>query len=143
MALKKCANCGVFFGGDGDTCSKCKSPGGVKAVITGDTEHDKFTNARALVYEQPHITPDELVKALKEMGIRITIAEIMTYVREGRFSLVTEGGGSYCLSCGKRIMIGSMCKECSDKLEVFRTPVKKVEKKEVKKPSGGMHTTKK
>lgn len=143
MSLKKCTNCGVFFGAKDteELCSACLSPISKKAVITGDAEHDKFANARAIVYDIPHISPDNLVKEMVDRGINITIREVMKYVNEGRLALVSEDGGSYCSSCGKKITIGTMCSNCSDKLEVFRTNTPKVVKKEEKQPVGkGMHT---
>lgn len=142
MALKKCTQCGVFFGGEGDTCSKCNTPNGIKVIVTGDIEHDKFMNARAVVYEMPHISPDELVKRLNEMDVDITIKEVLAYVKAGRLSLVTEDGGTYCLSCGKRIMIGTMCADCTAKLEIFRASSKPVKKEEPKPIKTGMHTKK-
>ncbi len=139
MALKKCENCGVFFGAKNEEilCSNCTSPKGKRVVITGDVEHDKFTNARAIVYDQPQISPEQLVKEMIELGIKITIKEIMRYVTAGRLALVSEGGGTYCSSCGKAIQIGSMCSDCTDKLEKFRNSVApKPEKVEVKKSTG-------
>ncbi len=145
MALKKCETCGVFFGAENDEkeCKNCSKPHGKRVVITGDPEHDKFTNARAIVYEQPQISPEELVSEMRAIEIDITVKEIMRYVTAGRLALVTDGEGTYCSSCGKRIQIGSMCSECSDKLEKFRNSVIKEEKKVEKKKTGGMHRTKK
>ena len=144
MALKKCSNCGVFFGTENgeDLCKNCRSPIGKKIVLTGDVEHDKFTNARALVYEQPNISPEELVKHMKGIGIKISIKEIMRYVNEGRLALTSDDGGSYCSSCGKKIMIGSMCSDCTDKLEKFRDSVRKEDKKVEATKTKGMHTGK-
>lgn len=144
MALKKCEQCGVFFGAEGNEtmCKTCTEPQRKKAVITGDAEHDKFANARAVVYDQPNITPEELVNELNERGIKITIREVMRYVTEGRLTLVTVEGGSYCTSCGRKIGIGTMCKDCSDKLDRFRTPEAKPKAEPAKKKSGGMHTKK-
>lgn len=133
MALKKCEKCGVFFGSEnGETlCNNCKFPKTKKYIITGDVEHDKFTNIRSMVYQHPHITPKELVAEMESVNIIITVKEILKYVTDGRLVLVTEDGGSYCSECGRKIMIGSMCSSCSDKLEQFRNPPKpkKVEPK--------------
>lgn len=143
MALKKCENCGVFFGANGNEtlCNNCANPQSKKAVITGDTEHDKFANARSIVYDQPNITPDELVKELVARGIDISIREVMKYVTDGRLTLVTVDGGSYCSSCGRKIMIGSMCKDCTDKLDKFRKPAA-TEAPKVEEKKSGMHTKK-
>jgi len=144
MALKKCEKCGVFFGAEGNEtlCTNCAEPKKKKAVLTGDVEHDKFANARAVVYDQPHITPKELVEELKARGIDITVREVMKYVTDGRLTLVTVEGGSYCTSCGRKIQIGTMCKDCTEKLDRFRTPNKPVEKV-VEQKKSGMHTKKK
>lgn len=143
LALKKCENCGVFFGAEGNEtlCENCRAPHGKKALITGDVEHDKFTNARAIVYDQPQITPKELVEELNNRGIAITISEVMRYVTEGRLTLVTVDGGTYCTGCGRKIQIGTMCSDCSDKLDRFRKPAQ-APKKEEKAKSRGMHTSK-
>lgn len=144
MALIKCENCGVFFGADGieKLCNKCALPKFKKAVMTGDTEHDKFANARAVVYDQPQVTPKELVVELEARGIEITIREVMKYVTDGRLTLVTVEGGTYCAACGRSITIGTMCKDCTKKLDKFRTPTpNKTSVEETKK--AGMHTGKK
>lgn len=144
MALKKCENCGVFFGAEGNEtlCKNCSGPKKKKAVITGDVEHDKFANARAVVYDQPNVTPEELVNELKARGIDITIREIMKYVTDGRLTLVTVEGGNYCLNCGKKIGIGTMCKECTEKLDRFRKAPAAQSNEPAKKSTSGMHTKK-
>jgi len=144
MALKKCENCGVFFGAEGNEvlCKNCTQPKSKKAVITGDTEHDKFANARAVVYDQPNVTPEELVNELKSRGLDITIREVMKYVTDGRLTLITVDGGSYCSSCGTKISLGTMCKECSKKLDRFRKSSKPEPKKEEPKKTSGMFTKK-
>lgn len=143
MALTKCSNCGKFFGAGGQEtmCIECRTPNKKKAVLTGDVEHDKFTNARTVVYDTPNITPEGLVNELKERGIEITLKEILKYVADGRLNLVTIDGGTYCSGCGTKILIGTMCSSCSDKLERFRKPTQAAAPAEVKK-AGGMHTKK-
>jgi len=144
MALKKCENCGVFFGAEGNEklCTNCAQPKAKKIVLTGDVEHDKFANARAVVYDQPQITPEKLVNELEARGIEITIREVMKYVTDGRLTLVTIDGGSYCSGCGRPISMGTMCKDCSKKLDKFRTPKPQAAPTPEKKKSG-MHTSKK
>ncbi len=144
MALKKCENCGVFFGSEnGETiCKNCAQPKRRKAVITGDPEHDKFANARSVVYDQPNITPEELVKELNARGVEVSISEVMKFVTDGRLTLITVEGGTYCSSCGTAIGMGTMCKACSEKLDRFRKPpTPKKAPEPVHKP--GMHTKKK
>jgi len=144
MALIKCENCGKFFGQENDEvlCHACREPDKKKAVLTGDVEHDKFTNARAIVYDEPHITPKDLTEELNARGIKITIQEIMKYVTEGRLQLVTVEGGNYCTGCGRAIQIGTLCSNCSDKLDKFRKPAVEKEKPMSKKKGAKMHTSK-
>ena len=142
MALVRCDKCGKFFGQEDDEklCHTCREPDRKKAIITGDIEHDKFTNARAIVYDSPHITPKELTEELNRRGIKITLQEIMRFVTEGRLTLVTIDGGTYCSGCGKKITIGTMWSDCSDKLDRFRKPPENKEKPVSKKPESKKHT---
>lgn len=144
MALVKCETCGKFFGQDTDEtlCKECREPNKKKAVLTGDIEHDKFTNARAIVYDMPQINPKELAEEMNARGVPITIQEVMRYVTEGRLNLVTIDGGTYCTGCGRAITIGTLCSNCSDKLEKFRQPPAKKEKVVPKKKVNKMHTSK-
>ncbi|MBN2795905.1 MAG: hypothetical protein JXR88_10905 [Clostridia bacterium] len=146
MPLQKCEKCGKYFGAEnGETlCTDCSSTSKKRAIVTGDIEHDKFTNARALVYDHPHITPQELADELTAMGLKTTIKEIMKYVTEGRLTLVTVDGGTYCSGCGRKIMIGTLCSDCSDKLDKFRKPAATSKPKDdTEKKFVGMHTQKK
>jgi ribosomal protein L32 len=145
MALKKCENCGKFFGAENDEtlCHDCSSTNTRKVITTGDVEHDKFTNARAIVYDHPHITPSELADELTNMGLKTTIKEIMRFVTEGRLTLVTIDGGTYCSSCGRKIMLGTLCSDCSDKLDKFRKPATPAKTQTEDKKYVGMHTKKK
>lgn len=142
MALKKCENCGKYFGAEENEtlCHECRAPGKRKVAMTGDLEHDKFTNARALVYDHPHITPKELAEELTNMGIPTTLKEILKYVSDGRLTLVTVDGGTYCSSCGRKIMLGTLCSDCSDKLDRFRKPAAKKQPEPTDKKKAGMHT---
>jgi predicted amidophosphoribosyltransferase len=144
MALVKCEKCGKFFGQEADEtlCHTCREPNKKKAVLTGDIEHDKFTNARAIVYESPYITPKELTEELNERGVKITLQEVMKYVTDGRLTLVTVDGGTYCSGCGRKITMGTLCSDCSDKLDRFRKPHVEKEKPISKKASAKMHTKK-
>ena len=123
MTLKKCTNCGIFFGGAGDICSKCATPTIVETVITDDTKSDIFTEIKDYLYSNQHVSPVELMNSLNEMGIDITIREIMSYINEGRLTLVTEENMPTCSNCGEKIMYGTMCADCNDQLEVYRIKI--------------------
>lgn len=144
MALVVCENCGKFFGQEKDEklCKECGQPERKKAVLTGDIEHDKFTNARAIVYEVPHISPKELTEEMVARGIPITLQEILKFVTDGRLQLVTVDGGNYCNGCGRAINLGTLCSNCSEKLDRFRKPATSTEKPMSKKPTAKMHTKK-
>ncbi|MCA0384092.1 MAG: hypothetical protein LCH34_00695 [Firmicutes bacterium] len=115
--LKKCEKCGRFFGDEGQTvCSACRmSSKGFKS--TGDPERDKFVMTRDIVYENPDISPQGIIDIMSDMGVEITIREIMKYVDEGRLSLNTVKDGNHCQRCGTRISFGKYCDRCRFKLE--------------------------
>lgn len=116
--LKKCEQCGRFFG-DGDQytlCSSCRlSTKTFKS--SGDAERDKFVLTRDLVYDNPDISPQGIIEILAEMGVEITLREIMKYVDEGRLVLNTVKEGNHCLSCGTKIGFGKYCDRCRLKKE--------------------------
>ncbi len=116
--LRKCEKCGRFFGDDngGNICNACKlSTRHYKS--TGDPERDKFTATRDLVYDNPDISPQGIIDIMADMGIDITIREIMKYVDEGRLSLNMEKNGNHCRGCGTRISFGKYCDRCRVKME--------------------------
>lgn len=116
--LKKCEKCGRFFGdeNEGNVCSACKLSNS-KFKSTGNVERDKFTCARDLVYDNPDISPQGIIDIMAEMGIDITIREIMKYVSEGRLSLNTIKEGNHCLKCGTKIGFGKYCDRCRIRVE--------------------------
>jgi len=116
--LKKCENCGRFFGDENETlCSSCRNTN-LKFKSTGDPERDKFVAARDVVYENPDISPQGIVDLLEENGIEITTREILKYVDEGRLSLNTIKEGNHCERCGTKISIGKYCDRCRVKMEL-------------------------
>lgn len=117
--LRKCEQCGRFFGDEGDSkiCSACRlSTRNFKS--TGDPERDKFQATRDAVYDNPDISPQGIIDLLAEMGIEITVRQIMKYVDEGRLSLNTDKVGNHCLGCGKKIGFGKYCDRCRLKQEM-------------------------
>lgn len=116
--LKKCEKCGRFFGDEDHTvCSACRlSKRHFKS--TGDMERDKFVAARDIVYDNPDISPQGIIDIMEEMGIEITIREILKYVDEGRLSLNTIKEGNHCQRCGTRVNFGKYCDRCRIKMEV-------------------------
>ncbi len=118
--LIKCEECGKFFGADDDSntiCSSCK-----EGEITGlkhikDPKEQRFVVARNIVYEQPDIAPDKLVQEMQDMGIDISIKDIMSYVRQGRLTLKNAEVENICEDCGKRILSGRKCPKCTKAFE--------------------------
>ena len=116
--LKKCEKCGRFFGDDtgGNICSACKLSN-TKFKTTGNIERDKFICARDLVYDNPDISPQGIIEYMADLGIDITLREIMKYVDEGRLSLNTIKEGNHCIKCGTKIGFGKYCDRCRIRLE--------------------------
>ena len=116
--LKKCEKCGRFFGDESgeNICSSCKLSG-TKFKSTGNIERDKFVCARDLVYDNPDISPQGIIEFMADLGIDITIREIMKYVDEGRLSLNTTKEGNHCLKCGTKIGFGKYCDRCRIRME--------------------------
>ncbi len=118
--LVKCEMCGKFFGADDASdkvCSSCGSGPKKRYSEIVDEDQRKFKAARDTVYDNPDISPQDLVDALAEMGIEITSKEIMGYVKEGRLSLKNNPDSRFCEDCGRVILSGRMCPKCSNKLE--------------------------
>lgn len=151
--LKKCESCGKFFGASDDGVKLCASC--AEGEITGlkhikDPKEQRFVVARNIVYENPDISPENLVKEMKDRGIEISIKEIMGYVREGRLTLKNANpNDNFCEDCGKRILSGRRCPSCTRKFEdnlhdasaEILKEVKEV-KDEEKKRRNVMHTQK-
>lgn len=116
--LKKCDNCGRFFGDENgsNVCNACKLST-KKFKSTGDVERDKFVTTRDLVYDNPDISPQGIIDIMAEMGLEITLREIMKYVDEGRLSLNTVKDGDHCISCGTKVAFGKYCDRCRLKQE--------------------------
>ena len=116
--LKKCEQCGRFFGDDESqtVCTACRLSTR-KFKSTGDIERDKFTLTRDLVYDNPDISPQGIIEILADMGVDITVKEILRYVEEGRLMLNTEKIGNHCLGCGTKIGFGKYCDRCRLKKE--------------------------
>ena len=120
--LKKCEQCGRFFGDDngGDVCNACKLSTR-KFKSSGDLERDKFTVTKELVYDNPDISPQGIIDIMADMGIDITLREIMKYVDEGRLTLNTEKVGNHCRNCGTKIGFGKFCDRCRLKMEGLKS----------------------
>lgn len=115
--LIKCEKCGRFFGDDGNTlCSSCRITTR-KFKSSGDPERDKFLMARDLVYDNPDISPQGIIDLMAEMGMDITIREILKYVDEGRLTLNTIREGNHCQRCGTKIGFGKYCDRCRFRIE--------------------------
>lgn len=150
--LKKCEGCGKFFGADGDQrlCASC-----AEGEVTGlkhikDPKEQRFVLARNIVYENPDISPDMLVKNMRDRGVDISVKEIMGYVKEGRLTLKNANpDDNFCEDCGKRILSGRRCPTCTKRFEdnlidargEILKEVKEAKKEEAeKKKKNVMHT---
>lgn len=145
--LRKCTECGKFFGPESDDqmiCSSCSAGPNNKYNDISDPEQKKFKAARDVVYEFPDISPQEVVEKLTEMDIEITHREIMGYVKDGRLTLTNVPDGHFCEDCGRVILSGRLCPRCANSLE------KNITQRNVTKPvstvvvdnerKSGMHT---
>ncbi len=117
--LKKCENCGKFFGTEEDVnlCSACSEGISTGLAHISNPKEQRFLVARNIVYDKPNISPEELVLEMKSKGIKITRKEIMEYVRQGRLRLNSEQTEGACEDCGKKILSGRKCPACTKKFE--------------------------
>ncbi len=116
--LIKCEECGKFFGGANSSdsiCTSCKEGQKTGLKHIKDPKEQRFVTARNLVYENPDISPEALVNIMRNMGIDITIKEIMSYVRQGRLTLKNAEVHNLCEDCGKKILSGRKCPTCTNK----------------------------
>ncbi len=118
--LKRCEGCGKYFGADSDDQEFCASCS--ESEVTGlkhikDPAEQRFVVARNLVYDNPNISPENLLNQMKAMNIDISIKEIMDYVRQGRLTLKNADPNNFCEDCGKRILSGRKCPSCTKKFE--------------------------
>ena len=119
--LKKCEQCGKFFGANDNStlCTSCKlSTPSIKS--TGDPERDKYLMCKEIVYDNEDISPQGIIDIMEEAGITITLKEILRYVDEGRLSLNLEKTGNHCARCGTRVISGKYCDRCRVKMESER-----------------------
>lgn len=118
--LKQCETCKKFFGADSDEvkhCAACLQGESTGLGHISDPREQRFFVARNIVYENPDISPEKLVKQMKEQNIEITIKEIMEYVKEGRLTLKNADVNMLCEDCGKRILSGRKCPACTKRFE--------------------------
>ncbi len=136
--LKRCEGCGKYFGTDSDDQEFCASC--LESEVTGlkhikDPAEQRFIIARNLVYENPNISPENLVNQMREKNIDMTIKEVMGYVRQGRLTLKNADPNNFCEDCGKRILSGRKCPSCTKKFEeVIKGAFSEVEKRVEEKP---------
>lgn len=118
--LKKCIECGVFFGPESDEDVKCKKCrlSLKKFKSSGDESYDKYLLTREIVYENPDISPEGIIEIMRDMDKPITRREIMGYVNEGKLALMSITEGNHCRECGVKIGTGKFCKRCENKKEV-------------------------
>ena len=140
--LKKCTECGKFFGaiGDEDVCDSCKIVAGTYEAVD-DIDEVLFRETRNYVYDHPKASPEAVIEALAEKGLTITRKIIMRYVREGKIILSSMDGKQTCEECGRTILSGRYCPTCTRKKEdSLGVPKPKEKEPEPAKPASGMHS---
>lgn len=118
--LKRCEGCGKFFGATSDDevlCSTCSEGELTGLKHVSDPREQRFIVARNLVYENPDISPESLVKIMRDTGLDVGIKDIMDFVKEGRLTLKNADPNNFCEDCGKRILSGRKCPTCTKKFE--------------------------
>lgn len=116
--LTKCTKCGKFFGSTNgnDVCDSCKiTSGNFKEVA--DLSDVIFRETRNYVYDNPNVSPEDVIDYLAEKGLTITRKTIMDYVRNGLIILTSMEGKSTCEDCGRTILSGRYCPSCTRKKE--------------------------
>jgi len=146
--LTKCTKCGKFFGATmGETvCEECSiKSGNFAGVDETDYEDMKFQETRKFVYDNPQVSPEEVIAALDVKGIEIDRRTIMNYVRQGKLVLKSVEGKITCEECGRTILSGRYCPSCTRKKEQGLGVQKKapVSREEPKQVGTGMHSQKK
>ncbi len=144
--LRQCQKCGKFFGAENDEnllCSECSVPDALEDVRGLNLEEKKYEMARNIVYDNPDISPEEVIKKMREAGVDISVKEILNYVREGKMILRGAEDGVFCEDCGKKILSGRRCPKCTKKMEesiVAGHLDDKKEKPQLKKKKNKMFT---
>ncbi len=118
--LKQCEKCGVFFGADNDSqvvCESCQVSKTSSRIRNGSVEDIKYQEAKEIVRENPDISPEKLIKKMDEIGYKLTLREIMDYVKQGKMTLKGVADNVFCEECGKKILSGRLCPTCTKKFE--------------------------
>ncbi len=143
--LTKCSKCGKFFGAlMGETlCEECSIKAGIFASVDEvDLDDLRYQSTREFVYDNPEVSPEEVIAALDEKGIEIDRITIIKYVKEGRLTLKSIEGKKTCEECGRTILSGRYCPSCTRKKEQG-LGAQKMTRKKVEEPKSlgvGMHT---
>lgn len=140
--LTKCTKCGKFFGSanGSDVCDSCKIVTGKYSEVS-DLEEVLFQETRSYVYDNPNVSPEDVIDHLADKGLTITRKIIMDYVRNDLIILSSMEGKSTCEECGRTILSGRFCPSCTrNKEKGMGVPQK--EKQEIKTDQAGMHSKK-
>ncbi len=118
LMLTKCTKCGKFFGSDNgsDVCDSCKISTGQFSEVS-NLDEVLFQTTREFVYDNPNVSPEDVIDYVAEKGLTITRKTIMDYVRNGLIILVSMEGKSTCEECGRTILSGRFCPSCTRKKE--------------------------
>lgn len=116
--LTKCTSCGKFFGSSNgnEVCDSCKITKGNYKDVT-DLDDVIFGETRSYIYDNPNVSPEDVIDYLAEKGLTITRKIIMDYVRNGLIILTSMEGKSTCEDCGRTILSGRYCPSCTRQKE--------------------------
>ncbi len=144
--LKKCEECGRFFGAESESQTLCQACRPIENTVSGSNENleaRKLRMARNIVSENPNIMPEQLIKEMAERDIEISLKEIMRYVEKDYMILKINSNQYFCEDCGKKILSGRLCPTCTKRFEkkIAKKPALPTEEPEVlkKKIGSGMH----
>jgi len=139
--LTKCTECGKFFGNSNgeDVCDSCKVVGGNYDEIE-NLDEVLFQETRNYVYDNPNVSPEDVIAHLGEKGLTITRKIIMDYVRNGLIVLVSVEGKITCEDCGRTILSGRFCPTCTRKKEASMGAPTLERREEEEEAHGGMYT---
>jgi flagellar operon protein (TIGR03826 family) len=110
MALANCPQCGKLFNKTfRDVCPDCVR-----------LEEEQFHTVREYLHKHRNAKPFEVSEATE-----VPVQTIYKFVREGRLQATYYDGLHYeCEECGKAIITGKYCKDCT---EVLTRNVKKLQ----------------
>lgn len=120
IMLKTCKKCNVVFGTeDASThlCEKCRTTN----TLTENGLRDKYaaravskeTLIKEFVRATPLASPQEVILYMEQVEKPVTMQFISNMITEGQIMLNDNVPSGNCFECGKPVLSGSLCAECS------------------------------